>query len=156
MSPSTEKVIPVIDKIRSCRLLITEAMHGAIIADTLRVPWVPLKTNKTINDFKWNDWSKSMEIDLRFMIAPTLYSDSVVRGIIHKRFPRLGGPAAGGVIGYTHSKTINLLRRAKFLKVLADAKKSNGQLSDAKVFGDRLQRLETKLGDFCRNYPLVT
>ena len=37
-------------------------MHAAIVADTLRVPWVPLMTSSDINSFKWLDWTQSMRV----------------------------------------------------------------------------------------------
>ena len=43
--------------------LITEAMHGAIVADALRVPWIPVKTSSSIFEFKWWDWCKSLDLE---------------------------------------------------------------------------------------------
>ena len=37
-------------------------MHGAIAADALRVPWIPVITNAGIPAFKWSDWCQSMEL----------------------------------------------------------------------------------------------
>lgn len=53
-------------KIASSKKLITEAMHGAILADCMRIPWVPVKTSGGINDFKWMDWTCSLNIDFQF------------------------------------------------------------------------------------------
>ena len=44
-------------------VLITEAKHGAIVADALRVPWIPIKTSPSIFEFKWWDWCKSVGLD---------------------------------------------------------------------------------------------
>ncbi|WP_019515185.1 polysaccharide pyruvyl transferase family protein [Sphingomonas sp. Mn802worker] len=52
--------VRVIAQIRGCSLLIAEAMHGAIVADTLGVPWIPVRSSDEINDFKWNDWALSL------------------------------------------------------------------------------------------------
>lgn len=46
----------VLDEIRRCDVLLTEAMHGAIVADALRVPWVPITCNPDILGAKWQDW----------------------------------------------------------------------------------------------------
>ncbi|HEY9646567.1 MAG TPA: polysaccharide pyruvyl transferase family protein [Chroococcidiopsis sp.] len=53
----------VIAEINQTEVLLTEAMHGAIIADALRVPWIPIVTNASILPFKWNDWCRSVEVD---------------------------------------------------------------------------------------------
>lgn len=51
-----------LDTIDKSEKVITEAMHGAIVADTLRVPWIPVKIHNALG-FKWEDWTSSMEID---------------------------------------------------------------------------------------------
>lgn len=52
----------VMDDISSTELLIAEAMHGAIVADALRVPWVPVKCYPHILDFKWIDWTSTVDL----------------------------------------------------------------------------------------------
>lgn len=44
------------------KLIVTEAMHGAIVADTLRIPWIPVVISPAIDEFKWRDWCRSMEV----------------------------------------------------------------------------------------------
>lgn len=57
---SVEKVLSAISQ---TEVLLAEAMHGAIIADALRVPWIPIKTSAHINSFKWQDWCQSIDIE---------------------------------------------------------------------------------------------
>lgn len=54
--------LEVLKRLFSCEHLITEAMHGAILADAYRIPWLPISSAEKINEFKWQDWSQSMEI----------------------------------------------------------------------------------------------
>jgi succinoglycan biosynthesis protein ExoV len=48
--------------ISQCETLITEAMHGAIVADAIRVPWIPVCCNENILRFKWEDWLSTMDL----------------------------------------------------------------------------------------------
>lgn len=50
----------VIDKIRKAKLVLADAMHAAIIADAMRVPWIPVLTSPQINTFKWLDWTQTI------------------------------------------------------------------------------------------------
>ncbi|MCW1874113.1 polysaccharide pyruvyl transferase family protein [Erwinia sp. INIA-01] len=52
----------VIQKIRHAKLVIADAMHAAIIADAMRVPWVPVITSPQINTFKWLDWTQTVNL----------------------------------------------------------------------------------------------
>jgi succinoglycan biosynthesis protein ExoV len=55
----------VIGQMGRARLVVTEAMHGAIVADTLRIPWVPVVCSPAILPFKWIDWTESLDLDYR-------------------------------------------------------------------------------------------
>ena len=68
-------------QVGECELVVTEAMHGSIIADAMRVPWIPyssstmLHENQTHN-FKWTDWCSSMELEFEDFILPRFWSVS--------------------------------------------------------------------------------
>jgi len=81
----------VIKKINKTEILITEAMHGAIVADTYRVPWIPVKSYQSFNYFKWNDWTQSMNIKLTVSTLPRLYeSMSGIKKIIKEKLFSIG------------------------------------------------------------------
>jgi succinoglycan biosynthesis protein ExoV len=55
----------VIAQIRGASMLITEAMHGAIVADALRTPWLAVSPVHPENRSKWLDWSDSLGLELK-------------------------------------------------------------------------------------------
>lgn len=64
-----EEVETILNKIRSCRAVISEAMHGAIVADVFRIPWIRVNIHSwrvetiEVSAFKWLDWGMSMGVD---------------------------------------------------------------------------------------------
>jgi succinoglycan biosynthesis protein ExoV len=63
----------VIQQINMTRTLITEALHGAIVADTLRVPWMPVASPHTVLRFKWEDWCRSVGVGYAPTPVPTFW-----------------------------------------------------------------------------------
>jgi len=43
-------------ELKKCKLVLAEAMHGAIVADALRIPWHPVILGSHVNQIKWQDW----------------------------------------------------------------------------------------------------
>lgn len=50
----------VIRRILDLDLLLTESLHGAILADAFGVPWVPFASSGNFSVFKWTDWTLSV------------------------------------------------------------------------------------------------
>lgn len=51
------------------KIILAEAMHGAICADILRIPWAPISIDSAaypIQYFKWQDWASMFNIELEF------------------------------------------------------------------------------------------
>lgn len=72
----------VMTMIAETRLLLTEAMHGAILADAFRTPWIPIKTSPGILDFKWQDWCASISVDYRPRPLTRLWRDRTRRNAL--------------------------------------------------------------------------
>ena len=57
----------------SCSVLMTEAMHGAIVADALRIPWIPINCYGYVLDLKWKDWLSSVNMTYQPQRITPLY-----------------------------------------------------------------------------------
>ena len=64
----------VIREIALADLVLAEAMHAAIIADSYRVPWIPVWTSLGVNALKWFDWASSLNMTItpHRLAAPSL------------------------------------------------------------------------------------
>jgi succinoglycan biosynthesis protein ExoV len=73
----------VLEQIASSELVVAQAMHGAIVADALRVPWIPVVAEskelyEPISKFKWRDWCSSIQLLYDPLVLPGFvsYEDS--------------------------------------------------------------------------------
>jgi succinoglycan biosynthesis protein ExoV len=72
----------VIEKIKGAKLVVAEAMHGAIVADALRVPWIPVRPLMKKNVNKWLDWFDSLGI----VCTPQALPPSSIHEAIQARY----------------------------------------------------------------------
>jgi len=76
----------VLSEIQQSEVLLAEAMHGAIVADALRVPWVAVRMYSQFLDFKWNDWSQSINVPLTVATIPPVFTNPLAwrRQMVHR------------------------------------------------------------------------
>ena len=70
----------VLDAIAGAELAIVESLHGAIMADYYRVPWIPVATGERVLSFKWLDFC--MALGLRFRPIHLPVTDAIERAIV--------------------------------------------------------------------------
>jgi Polysaccharide pyruvyl transferase len=66
----------ILTEIQASKLVLGEAMHACIVADSLRVPWIPVRLYDHILSFKWWDWCRSLELEY----APVIYNRELIGG----------------------------------------------------------------------------
>lgn len=69
--------------LRSSKLVISEAMHGAIFADINRIPWLPCRGRAAVlegdtNSLKWTDWTSSIDVELKPYDLPIFWKEGGV------------------------------------------------------------------------------
>jgi succinoglycan biosynthesis protein ExoV len=60
----------ILRAIGRCKLLLSEALHGVIVADALRVPWIATRPLARVHRAKWYDWADTVALHPRFRILP--------------------------------------------------------------------------------------
>jgi succinoglycan biosynthesis protein ExoV len=60
----------ILRAIGRCKLLLSEALHGVIVADALRVPWIAMRPLARVHRAKWWDWADTMDLRPRFRALP--------------------------------------------------------------------------------------
>ena len=71
-----------LDTIRRSTLVISEAMHGVIVADALRTPWIAVEPLLAMHRPKWQDWCLSLDMEYR----PSALVSSSLREHVQARY----------------------------------------------------------------------
>ncbi|MBM70782.1 MAG: hypothetical protein CME43_15035 [Haliea sp.] len=135
ISPKGFDVEAVVQQISSSRLVIAEAMHAAIVADTFRVPWIPVTSVPETNPFKWQDWCESLDLKYQPHRITPIYRNLT------------GNPAKNAL-----NKVKIVLRRRELLSIRK--KRGLAMLSDTNVL-DARRRMMDQLVDELRTRLLV-
>jgi succinoglycan biosynthesis protein ExoV len=146
-----ENVETVLAEIRGARGLIAEAMHGAIVADTFRVPWTPVITRDFILPLKWRDWAESMELPYQPTVLPSVIRPGLdgpgaehAKARLKRLLQTMGVWSANWTPPYPPpSPEHQLNEAATALSNLAHT--ASWHLSDDRVFTDRFTRLRERL-----------
>ncbi len=69
----------VISDIYSARMVLTESLHGAIIADTYGIPWIGFATSNNFSFGKWVDWAMSVGLPCELAMVPPPSASTVVQ-----------------------------------------------------------------------------
>lgn len=128
----------VIRKIAGAQRVIAESMHAAIIADTFRVPWVPIRMWELFHESKWQDWAASLEFEVA----------------VKPLFPTLSSVAA--MIPIASRSRIALQRRVERFGVVRAlrhcAVTEPAMLTDAKALLRQKERMWQVLGEVAQHY----
>ena len=152
----------VLHDIQCSELIIAEAMHGAIVADALRIPWIPVQVNKGILDFKWHDWCQSVGLEYNPIYLPRLYSEEKILSAFRDKFRSMGFynnpvtkiPAQIFELSMRSAlHSINTLLSNKTSKILMKIVKNvDPILSSDQAISSVTSRLEEKLEQFKADY----
>jgi succinoglycan biosynthesis protein ExoV len=133
----------VIRAISRSERVITESMHGAILADAFRVPWIAVSQLETFNYFKWKDWGASLMLEIEIIPLPAaktrrrkhaLFSAKGIYDIMRWKEPKTIPHEPNG-------KEIDGVRR-ELDKSLRDLCRRRFNLSNPRVLAGRLDNME--------------
>jgi len=71
IDPSSS-VPDILRDIMRSEVVLAEAMHAAIVADALRIPWIPVDLLNRVHKFKWHDWTQSLGLHY----SPVTFSEN--------------------------------------------------------------------------------
>ncbi|HEY4247240.1 MAG TPA: polysaccharide pyruvyl transferase family protein [Lacunisphaera sp.] len=136
----------VLGQLQGCRGVIAEAMHAAITADILRIPWLPVRLGRHILDFKWRDWLASISMDVAPIPLPAVEPRFVARNR-ESAFRRL---CRQTITPLENELQINtLIRRLASLGREFEANLQIGHLSSQTVLCAQTNRLNRCLERLC-------
>ena len=153
----------VIREIAQSESIVAESMHGAILADAFRVPWVAVSTSANINSFKWRDWAATLGVEHRPRRIPiSTRAEAIIKGARFWGVDYDGATFAGageGAIAAAQAAPRSGLRLAAKQMLAApstlalwQASRAEPQLSADARLSERKERLYAVLESVRRDY----
>ncbi len=133
-----DPVEQVMDEIEASEVLLTEAMHGAIVADALRVPWIPVLPFEAHHRMKWLDWAEALDVSVSHQVAwPSSLREAWMlrmqrRGKVLDRLPHLATQALDwGFVRTAALRLATLVKRPPTLSTDAALDRASERLEDS-------------------------
>lgn len=140
----SEQTLP---KIARARLVISEAMHGCILADTLRTPWIAALPLNAEHVGKWQDWADSLDLALR---PQPIKPSSLLHLYTHKKGRKPQGRARALLNSAATVPVDMILARQAAAQLARIADTVEPMLSDERVLADRCERALSALDRFVK------
>jgi succinoglycan biosynthesis protein ExoV len=128
----------VLAQISGARLMLCEAMHGAIVADALRVPWVPLRPIDPRHRAKWADWADSLDLSI---VPRRIAASSPVEWLARVTLRPDLLAAARRVMDVWPLAPIQWLFIARAARSLRGFARASGQTSDDRILARVTERM---------------
>lgn len=145
ISPSLP-VEAALSEFQACDAIIAEAMHAAITADALRIPWVPVRLGGQFLDFKWHDWLGSIELKCSPIPLPNIrpkVDQKDPEGVMHSYYRKAVNATTYAI------QTRALVSQLVGLRRKLELDPRSGCLSNIHTLEHRFERLETGLKRLC-------
>lgn len=127
----------VLEELAKSEFILTEAMHGAILADALRIPWnrfnffSRVHESSLVSEFKWADWMLSVNVS---PFPAFDFSNNLILNEMDKRFS---------------FDFYRVLRTKQFSEKLDSfILQRDYRISDNSVLVDRVEMLDEAISDF--------
>lgn len=147
-----KEVEHVLKEIQQTEILLAEAMHGAIIADAYRIPWIPVKSNPTINTFKWTDFCHSLNLEYEPNEVKTLFDSSFTEGIFKAKFSSINSGLLNKSLAKGYSTYQKLFVESAVVKRFNEIKTSPMFLSDEQLIRSKTNQLKEILQGISKDY----
>lgn len=155
---------PVVDflaQLRGCEKVITEAMHGAITADALRIPWMAISFSPNFNSQKWEDFLESMDISIT-SIHKIPFAQNKIRspgryiehGIKHSINSLVGYPHSWAKVPFTFPWSFQR-RKIEITNALTDLMNGDFTLSTDLTLNTIIARQLQAIERFKTEYPFA-
>jgi hypothetical protein len=150
--------LAIIAAIRTCGLLLSEALHGVIVADAMRIPWVAIEPLAPIHRPKWQDWAATLDLRIAFRRLPpsSLLEKAHASGLVTYHMGRR--------LLARHARRLRGMGSERFLAgaavALADVARASPQLSAPGALDrcqsrmmERIASLPLAAGSLSRSHP---
>lgn len=126
------KIEEVLNKISMAEMVISESLHGVIIADVFRVPWIAVQSNYSdFSIFKWNDWMMSMNLNFNIKKVNRPWSEKKSMDNNFKKAVKI-------IWG-----KMNVLQNARKLAIIQKNERPN--LSDERLISEKVEKYEKRI-----------
>ncbi|PIE39471.1 MAG: hypothetical protein CSA53_01380 [Gammaproteobacteria bacterium] len=116
VDPRADDPISVVQELISSEHVISESLHGAIIADAFGIPWLPISAMPHINAFKWQDWGEAIGQPYEPVRLKPIYaasSDAFLKNTINSLKAKLNARALSKAV---QNRSFYLSDRARLQK----------------------------------------